>query len=113
MSNAIKFTPPKGTVSISAKVSHNGCQGEGGDGIIEPLLEEEAILMASAEGGEGESSFSSSVKGDDVDLNDTVTFTDEDGKTYKKSSTFILSFRDTGSGISQVPTGPRACRYFL
>jgi signal transduction histidine kinase len=113
MSNAIKFTPTCGTVTISLKLSHMDNPGE-----IESqkhMTEEEVILFANSQnwdsnyagtekdglkpvkGGESAEQGRGTNNTDAVE-NSTVV----DGKRYKKYGTVIVSFVDTGAGISKV-----------
>lgn len=138
MSNAIKFTPRHGTVTITVKSSRVGCAGEKHDNNMKDLSEEEVVLITnsldltsldSSNGFRGESKMVS-VRGspdkcDSADIGDgavvdgdtcdvkksvepkksaavtgEVTYIND--KCYRRHSTVIVSFLDTGAGICKV-----------
>jgi signal transduction histidine kinase len=127
MSNAIKFTPPDGTVTISLRGSNivNGKSKED----TEELSEEEIILLEKFHSQQDSSCDSPSAKekesakaGDSSEMregaDDTGAAADDDkesesdspgadciivdGKEYVKYDIVIVSFVDTGAGISKV-----------
>ena len=135
MSNAIKFTSLLGTVTTTMKSSRVGCGGED-DVATKNLSEEEVILMTSLHSqsgsraetiksarGSGSGDFScvadngesSFMDGDPKSVNsrDSKNIEDTihvDGNEYKMHSNLILSFLDTGAGISQVSITCSICR---
>mgnify|MGYP003385414878 CR=1 FL=1 len=78
-SNALKFTPPYGTVTVSVKVSHMG-DDEPMGGHHDHLTDEEAMLLANLSL---------------LDCSDAF-------KEYKEYGNIIVSFVDSGAGISNV-----------
>jgi len=112
MSNAIKFTPPRGTVTISVKSSRVGYERQE-DSDLKNLSEEELILVTNSHDksyadakfghcGESNSESVDDIVGDSKKVagpehDKSVLYVD--GKRYKKYSSIIVSFLDTGVGI--------------
>jgi signal transduction histidine kinase len=126
-SNGIKFTPRNGVVTVTVKCSQHG--GEGGSDA--PLSEEEVILDSNEQarkamkslqlepdillpdvlnkegksGKVGDDSGScdekqSSFAKNEKEVEDTIVTSD--GRNFQKYGRVIVSFQDTGAGISQV-----------
>jgi hypothetical protein len=124
MSNGIKFTHDGGVVTITLKCSHIR-DGTGTD-TDSGLTEEEMILLANEQVRKatelsvgqirGFTSFEAKVTTNDkgggksdenenevtVDVDDDDVAVMVDGKEYKKYGRLIVSFVDTGAGVSKV-----------
>jgi signal transduction histidine kinase len=129
VSNALKFTPPDGIVTISVSVSHV----RDGDGAMENhknLTVEEVVLVANSKakasnnpstgddeirlkpvkgGGSSELRDDADDKAavvdeaiDDLNLHSVAQNTAVDGKEHQQYGDLIVSFVDTGAGIAKV-----------
>lgn len=126
MSNALKFTPPHGTITISVKVSHNMGDDKPSDD-YENLTDEEAILLVNSRSRHSSDAFANNSCKQFSPTNDEVTAKHMDaadyneadngksdngakaegpkvvdGKVYQTYGKVIVSFVDTGAGIAKV-----------